>query len=655
MARSLDNNGQNDTELEEEQTQNWEFQNAGIEAHLEELKQLKSRAKAGFTRSRHQLLQLLEEEDFPSRRQVRYAQQCLNSNQENAMEIMARLSDEYGRLNDRKSREKIGQEMEKLEHEFSEAQNRTQEYLDARRDEPSSVSSDVSATVKQLHLREIEARQQAERIQKEVRRKEEEVARLKREIETDFVRRQKTWEDQIRAEKERLFEANREVQVRREELEGEMNNELGLPSEVPERKFEHNPSNWMPVRGVPGGTSGKYVPDGIERFIPKPEPALFPRNFGPQTPSKKIQIGRDMWKQLKRVSIPVFSGDKRTYENWKAAFLACIDQALFTAEYKLLQLRQYLFGEALKSDENLGHSSTAYEAAKSRLESKYGGTRRQMAIYLEKLENFKPIRTGYAKDIEKCADLLDVAVALYLKLQRKVPESMLARYHRWIFETCRDESVETLREWVIQESEFQTIALETVRGLASTSREDIPKSKKGNTRTFFGSPQSEENRGGSAVATPRRSCKICNRQHGVWECDQFKKMNQTQRWDIAKQYKLCYRCLGDDHLGQACTRTRICGLDDCRETHNKPLHKKQNTGDRISEHMESKGMVKKSEKIGERPSSQVGINEKNLLEKASMLTSNVTEGELRGEPKTSNSSYTTTMKSKVSEISHPEL
>ena len=121
------------------------------------------------------------------------------------MEIMARLSDEYGRPNDRKSREKIGQEMEKLGHEFSKAQNRTQEYLDARRDDSSSVSSDVSATVKKLHLREIEARQQAERIQEEVRHKEEEVARLKREIETDFARHQKTWEDRIRAEKERFF------------------------------------------------------------------------------------------------------------------------------------------------------------------------------------------------------------------------------------------------------------------------------------------------------------------------------------------------------------------------------------------------------------------------------------------------------------------
>ena len=107
-----------------------------------------------------------------------------------------------------------------------------------------------------------------------------------------------------------------------------------------------------------------------------------------------------MWKQLKRVSIPIFRGDKRTYENWKAAFLACVDQAPAMAEYRLLKLRQYLSGEALKSTENLGHSATAYEAAKNRLERKYGGTRRQIAIYLEEIENFKPIHAGYTKDIK---------------------------------------------------------------------------------------------------------------------------------------------------------------------------------------------------------------------------------------------------------------
>ena len=48
-----------------------------------------------------------------------------------------------------------------------------------------------------------------------------------------------------------------------------------------------------------------------------------------------------------------------------------------TAEYKLLQLKQCLAGEALKAIEQLGHSAAAYQAAKERLERKFGGQRRQ--------------------------------------------------------------------------------------------------------------------------------------------------------------------------------------------------------------------------------------------------------------------------------------
>ena len=93
------------------------------------------------------------------------------------------------------------------------------------------------------------------------------------------------------------------------------------------------------------------------------------------------QIGLHLWKQLNRVTIPVFSGDKKSYQSWKTAFTACVDNAPATAEYKLLQLRQCLAGEALKAIENLGHSVTAYHTAKERLERKFGGHRHQVALY----------------------------------------------------------------------------------------------------------------------------------------------------------------------------------------------------------------------------------------------------------------------------------
>ena len=140
-----------------------------------------------------------------------------------------------------------------------------------------------------------------------------------------------------------------------------------------------------------------------------------------------------------------------------------------------MQLRQYLSGEALNAIENLGHSATAYEAAKSRLEQKYGRKRRKVALYLKEIENLKPLRQGIAKDVEKYADVLDVAVinlkeagrheelgngTLYMKLLKKMTEKMLSQYNRWVYKNKKAEGVETLHEWIIQEAEFQTVAVE---------------------------------------------------------------------------------------------------------------------------------------------------------------------------------------------------
>jgi len=121
-----------------------------------------------------------------------------------------------------------------------------------------------------------------------------------------------------------------------------------------------------------------------------------------------------------------------------------------------LQLRQYLCGDALKVIENLGHSAASYEAAKQRLERKYGGTRRHIALQMEEVDNFKPVRLGNARDFERFADLLDLMVinltesgrdseltygSLYYKLIKKMPESMIASYQRWIFEHNTEETV----------------------------------------------------------------------------------------------------------------------------------------------------------------------------------------------------------------------
>ena len=256
-------------------------------------------------------------------------------------------------------------------------------------------------------------------------------------------------------------------------------------------------------------------------------------------------------------------------------------------------MRQYLSGVALEAIENLGFSGAAYEAAKDRLERKFGGKRREIAIHLEDLDNFKPVRDGCSKDMEKFADLLDVLVvtllesgrhdelgngSLYVKLLKKLPETLLTQYNRWIFENRRRECVETLKTWVIQEAEFYTVARETVHGVSSDRRSSGSRGFAGEKKTFFGATEDRQQvnhfqLGKSGVTLGKygkqRLCKVCNGRHGVWACDAFRNMDIQQRWNMAKQFKLCFQCLGDDHSGSQCTRSRVCAIHGCQETHSR--------------------------------------------------------------------------------------
>lgn len=68
------------------------------------------------------------------------------------------------------------------------------------------------------------------------------------------------------------------------------------------------------------------------------------------------------------------------------------------------------------------------------MERKFRGQRRQIKRPFEQVDSFRPIRAGYSKDLERCADILDIAVidlndagrtdelkngSLYVKLQKK--------------------------------------------------------------------------------------------------------------------------------------------------------------------------------------------------------------------------------------------
>ena len=324
---------------------------ADQEERIESIKISKAKSKSLFTRRKNQLLDLLE-----SRNAGSYGVRTLRKETDEALasilEDLATLFKFYSSAEDWSKTQK---ETERIEAEYDSVQAKIAQYLNSRKEETQSQASGHSSqlsvtgeTVNPLQYQELMARQRLLETEKKFQEKEESIRLARRKLDEEYLQRQKELEKEMQHIHGKLSTAKSDVRYKLDKLDKASDEEVGLP-----RPFLRD----------------------ITRVPEQQSPVV-----------ERLDLGKDMWKQLTRVSIPVFKGDKRSYESWKAAFIACIDQAPATPEYKLLQLRQYLSGEALKVVEGLGHSAAAYEAAKDRLERKYGGQRRRVNLYLDELD-----------------------------------------------------------------------------------------------------------------------------------------------------------------------------------------------------------------------------------------------------------------------------
>ena len=237
-----------------------------------------------------------------------------------------------------------------------------------------------------------------------------------------------------------------------------------------------------------------------------------------------------------------------------------------------------------KQSKALGHLAAAYDAAKARLDRKYGGERRRVATHLEAIQQFEAVRLGKAADLDRFADLIEVTVVnlkdagrtaelgnstFYQSLQQKLPESLFTQYQRWVFEQGKPDSVESLKTWVCQEAEFQAITMETIKGLGANHQDSSSSTPRREPARPYRRTHFTANKQPSAAPRP---CGVCHGSHGAWACPTLQKLDCDGR-ERAKQTGLCFRCLGSGHTGTACRNTRPCGINGCTRTHHRLLHR----------------------------------------------------------------------------------
>ena len=256
----------------------------------------------------------------------------------------------------------------------------------------------------------------------------------------------------------------------------------------------------------------------------------------------------------------------------------------------MARLRQCLTGSTLEVIRGLGVTVHEYEEAKEIFKTKYGGTCRLLRAYLDQLEQ-APIRSNYIHALEKFVDLIRITMVklqaerrdgeledrtLHSLLVKKLTNHQLENYSRWLNERARKKSVIAFRDWLKDEVIFRIEAAEMANGIEPKPVDHVRPPRVPRVPSYQEQSRMRNFHTAAIGKEPNSTklpCSLCQSfDHGVWFCKEFYDRGVDEFWKIAKERKLCSRCLASDHKRKDCPKARTCGIDGCSRNRHCLLH-----------------------------------------------------------------------------------
>ena len=154
------------------------------------------------------------------------------------------------------------------------------------------------------------------------------------------------------------------INKQRQELENEIDEELGLEQDFNEKRLQLRSqqkksveNQQLPQKKKKMSQKSPKESDKLEfhrsensdhmHLVKSPQPER-PQS---QRTVRGFDAGstahnREMHGQLERIRIPIFSGNKMDFQRWNAAFTSCVDMTSLSPQFKMLRLEACLAGEA---------------------------------------------------------------------------------------------------------------------------------------------------------------------------------------------------------------------------------------------------------------------------------------------------------------------
>ena len=293
---------------------------------------------------------------------------------------------------------------------------------------------------------------------------------------------------------------------------------------------------------------------------------------------------------LAPLSLPKFSGDRRSYWRWKSNWgtLQALAEPTGSPECRLFHLLDSI-ADAVKRELRLSHCRTAEEVFRV-LEDCYGDMSQIADDIVLELQNLPAVRNNQPREalqliqaVERALlDLIDLGCEDAIKnqlvirsLESKLPDSMK---ERWLVYRCDAASNVNPRNrfnklWqFLRDQKTVLVQLEQLQitRRPNSAREGEPSPRRQERRSFTKATASE-----AREESSRDLCGMCGEEghpRRLYRCKTFKKANPTERRAQVKKSKACPKCLDLHGRDSPCNKNFLCRNDECKRGESPPDH-----------------------------------------------------------------------------------
>ncbi|XP_054083385.1 uncharacterized protein LOC128920327 [Zeugodacus cucurbitae] len=278
--------------------------------------------------------------------------------------------------------------------------------------------------------------------------------------------------------------------------------------------------------------------------------------------------------KLPKLKLPSFNGKYSEYQNFITSFQQIIDREYSLSNIeKFNHLRNCLTGPALETIDAFQVSNENYSKALERLKTRYDNP---TLIFLENISSLFELSSISKPNGGQLRSLLDKASAIYGSLLSLGSESQISQA-MLIYLVLKKADEETNRKWK-ESLDFKTLpSWKDCTHVLERHCQYLDSIDNAHTvgyvhQSTTNAHRSKPSRKGYSFSCSNSLCSVCSSNiHKIHNCDRFKALSVSQRFDHVKQLGLCINCLAKGHQLSNCPSTHKCKI--CFRHHHTLLHR----------------------------------------------------------------------------------